>query len=217
MKIKVTKTTGVEKLRKANSFTSGKDSKMSLATAYRLGHSPIRTQRFDVEMYEIPLFVASQFVRSNLGVNWYMSTKRVDRGAMDFRKTCEIMSCNLRTAYEDNDDEWMLITADQIDELTQHFDRYAPTNLYAEGMNAEALMNYSRKRLCSKASKEARDIFTTICELVEEQDPDLYPWLVPPCVMYGFCREHKPCGYWKTPQGIAERENIISLCEVDLK
>lgn len=213
MKIKVTKTTGVEKLRKANSFTSGKDSKMSLKTAYRMGHSPIRTQRFDIEMCEIPLFVASQFVRSNLGVNWYMRSKRTDRGAMDFRKVCKTMSKNLREAYEDGDNEWMLITADNIDEISKNFDRYTPTDLYAEGMNAEALMNYAHKRLCSKASKETREIFTKICELVEEQDPDLYPWLVPPCVMYGFCREHKPCGYWTSQKGIQERETIIGLCE----
>lgn len=213
MKIKVTKTTGVEKLRKANSFTSGKDSKMSLATAYRLGHSPIRTQKFEIELTDIPLFVASQLVRQTQGVQWYQRSKRTDRGGKDFYEECKGIAENVSRIYQEQDEENLTFALlDISDYLPANFDRHTPTDLYCE-LNAEALINMAHKRLCTKASKETREIVSTICELVEEQDPDLFPWLVPPCVMYGFCREYKPCGYHKTPKGIAEREKIMSLCE----
>lgn len=218
MKIKVTKTTGVEKLRKANSFTSGKDSKMSLGVAYRLGHSPIRTQKFEIELTDIPLFVASQLVRQTQGVQWWQKSKRTDRGGKDFVVQCLAISTDLgnildrmESGEEVDPNEW-LNQLEFINKLSLEFDRYAPTDLYCE-LNAEALMNMAHKRLCTKASKETREIVTAICELVEEQDPDLFNWLVPSCVMYGFCRESKPCGYYKTEKGKAERDNIIELCQ----
>lgn len=68
MNIKVHKLTDIDSLHRANSFTSGNESKMSLATAYKLGHSTIRTQWFEIEMTDIPLFVASQLVRQTQGV-----------------------------------------------------------------------------------------------------------------------------------------------------
>lgn len=213
MKIKVTKTTGVEKLRKANSFTSGKDSKMSLWVAYRLGHSPIRTQKFEIELTDIPLFVASQLVRQTQGVQWYQKSKRTDRGGRDFRAECEEYASLIWNAYQDDDSTMVAQYTDELMRvLPKHYDRMAPTDLYCE-INAEALMNMAHKRLCTKASKETREIVTKICELVEEQDPDLFSWLVPSCVMYGFCRESKPCGYYKTPKGKTERDNIIDLCQ----
>lgn len=46
MEVKVKKLTDVALLRKANSFTTGKGSVMTLEKAYKLGHSPIRTQLF---------------------------------------------------------------------------------------------------------------------------------------------------------------------------
>lgn len=79
MNIKVIKLTGIDLLHKANEFTTGHESKMSLATAYRLGHSPIRTQIFWIELREIPLFVASQLVRQHVGVQFFQKSHRPDR------------------------------------------------------------------------------------------------------------------------------------------
>ena len=68
--------------------------------------------------------------------------------------------------------------------------------------NAEALINMAHKRLCAKASPETREIFGQICELVEEQDPDLYKHLVPQCVYRGgICPESKCCGYIASEKG----------------
>lgn len=168
MKINIQKLTNADLLRRANEFTTGHESKMSLATAYRLGHSPIRTQLFWVELREIPLFVASQLVRQHVGVQFFQKSHRPDRNP-------------------DAKDEG----------------RMTPTDL-AFICNAETLINMSHKRLCGKASAETREVVRAICELVEEQDSDLYQHLVPQCVYRGgICPESKCCGYIHSESGQA--------------
>lgn len=202
MNVTVTKLTDVELLRKANSFTTGHESKMTLAKAYAYQHSPIRTQLFWIECREIPLFVASQLVRSHVGVQFFQRSKRTDRGGEDFREACHCISQELLCSGAVTDFKERQIQIEErakwVDDLPKHFDRYAPTDL-AFIANAEALINMAHKRLCAKASPETREIFGQICELVEEQDPDLYKHLVPQC-MYrgGICPEPKGCGYNKT-------------------
>lgn len=221
MNIKVTKLTNVDLLRKANSFTTGKESGMSLKTAYRTLHSPARTQLFTIEFEGIPLFVASQLVRSKVGVEWWQRSKRTDRGGEDFRIECHDFGQRLDIIAENVDEG---LSEKKADELTQtlgemesevkawssRFDRYTPTDLMCL-INAEAIINMSRKRLCTKASKETREIWQKVCELIEECDPDLYPHLVKPCVATGVCREHKSCGYIKTMAFSREREYYKSL------
>ena len=198
MNITVKKLTDVELLRKANSFTTGRDSHMSLAKAYAYQHSPIRTQLFWIECREIPLFVASQLVRSHVGVQFFQRSKRTDRGGCDFRKECEDLANGLANAFDMDCGDVTEEFCGRVNDLPNHFDRYAPTDL-AFIANAEALINMAHKRLCAKTSPETREIFGQICELVEEQDPDLYKHLVPQCVYRGgICPEPKSCGYNKT-------------------
>lgn len=184
-KITVRKLTDVGILRMANSYTSGRESLMNLKTAYRLMHSPVRTQMFLVEMQRIPLFVASQLVRSKVGVEWWMRTRRTDRGAESFKDVCEELALNL---YDRGDDP-----VTEILDWPNRFDRYAPTDLMGL-LNAEAIINMSHKRLCSKASKETREVWEEVCNQIRLCDPDLYPHLVRPCVAMGVCRE-KCCGF----------------------
>ena len=204
-KIKVEKLTDVELLHKANSFTTGKDSKMSLATAYRHQHSPIRTQLFWIECIGIPLFVASQLVRSHVGVQYFQRSKRTDRGGEDFNNVCLNLAFRVRTEHVCHENEPIgehvanyLRFADEIDRLPERFDRYAPTDL-AFICNAEALINMAHKRLCAKASKETRDIVALLAAEVGKVDADLAKHLVPQC-MYrgGICPEPKGCGYNRT-------------------
>ena len=221
MNIKVTKLTNVDLLRKANSFTTGKESGMSLKTAYRTLHSPARTQLFTIEFEDIPLFVASQLVRSKVGVEWWQRSKRTDRGGEDFRIECHDFGQRIDVIAEQIDENMSEDKVDGIiDALNEmetevkafptRFDRYAPTDLMCL-INAEAIINMSRKRLCAKASKETREIWQKVCELIEECDPDLYPHLVKPCVLYQRCREVKCCGYIHTEQYRKEVEEYNSL------
>lgn len=211
MNITVKKLTDVELLRNANSFTTGRDSHMSLATAYRNQHSPCRTQLFWIECSEIPLFVASQLVRQHVGVQFFQRSKRTDRGGRDFRKECEDLANGLANAFDMDCGDVTEELCGKVNDLPNHFDRYAPTDL-AFIINAEALMNMARKRLCRQASKETREIVEHICALVGEQDPDLERHLVPQCVYRGgICPEPKCCGFIKSDLGRKTLEQYILL------
>lgn len=233
MDIKIEKLTDVELLRKANSFTTGRDSKMSLATAYKARHTNIRTQIFLVECYDIPQFV-SYHLRTHFTLypcppfeyGW-MGSKRVDRGGADFRQVCKGLSNDIYDIingvygkgmgdgpfeYHEEDDTNLGFIADEIENLPNQFDRYAPTR-FGFFISAEGLMKMSETRLCIGAvAKETREVVKEICEKVREVDPDLYPYLVKPCVATGICRE-KCCGYNKTPEYKKERENYLKLFE----
>ena len=209
MDIQVTKLTDIDLLHRANEFTTGHASKMSLERAYFYGHSPIRTQIFWVEMIDIPLFVASQLVRQHVGVQFFQRSKRIDRGGEDFSIECYDFGQRLDLIAENIDEG---ITADKAQALTDalndmetevktwpnRFDRYAPTDL-ACIINAEALINMAHKRLCSKASKETREVVEILRDKVAEVDRALARMMVRPCVAHGgICREPKCCGYNQT-------------------
>lgn len=68
-------------------------------------------------------------------------------------------------------------------------------------VNAQTLINISRKRLCSTASPETREAWKMVREKIREIDPVLADKMVPNCVYSGFCREcDKCCGYVNTEQ-----------------
>lgn len=214
MEVKVAKLTHLSLLQKANSFTTGRDSKMDLAKAYKLGHSPIRTQLFWIEMRDIPLFVASHLVRSHVGIQCFQLSKRPDRGGKDFKQVCEDISNKVNTI-PDIDSGYVYSEAvetisEMINDLPYEFDRYTPTDL-ACIINAEAIINMSHKRLCAKASAETREIWEKIVEEIRKCDRDLANYCVKPCVHCGFCREAKPCGFTKTDIYQILREDYLKL------
>lgn len=186
--VNVIKLTDASLAQRACGFTIGKESHITLSKLYKYGHSPIRTQLFWVELKNIPLFVASQLVRSHVGVQFFQLSKQIDRGGEDFKEACIDIMNNI-------DDPDSII---KISELPAKFDRYAPTDL-AFIINAEALINLSHKRLCNKASIETREIVGVIKEKIKTIDPELYKHLVPMCVYRGgICSEPKSCGLNKS-------------------
>lgn len=65
-------------------------------------------------------------------------------------------------------------------------------------INAQALINISRKRLCSAASKETREVWRCVVEELAKYEPELASVCVPECVYRGFCPELKSCGFVDT-------------------
>ena len=73
--------------------------------------------------------------------------------------------------------------------------------------NAQAMINISRKRLCSCAAKETREAWKLVLSEVEKVDPILVEKCVPECVYRGFCPEFDNCcGYCDTE---AYKERLI--------
>ena len=64
--------------------------------------------------------------------------------------------------------------------------------------DAQALINISRKRLCSCASTETREAWQLVKEEVAKIEPELASCMVKECIYRGFCPEMHSCGYDKT-------------------
>ena len=64
--------------------------------------------------------------------------------------------------------------------------------------DAQALINISRKRLCTCASPETRVAWMEVKNKVKEVEPELASVMVKECIYRGFCPEMFGCGYDKT-------------------
>lgn len=72
--------------------------------------------------------------------------------------------------------------------------------------NAQALINMARKRLCTQASPETREVMQAMKDEVSKRDEFLARVMVRECVYRGFCPEMNSCNYDKTPQFQKELE-----------
>lgn len=86
--------------------------------------------------------------------------------------------------------------------------RLTPVNMNMT-CNAQALINISRKRLCSCASAETRMAWKHVKKEVEKIDPLMAKHMVPECVYRGFCPEINTCGFCGTKEFIKERTEYI--------
>lgn len=62
-------------------------------------------------------------------------------------------------------------------------------------INAESVINVSRKRLCYQASKETREIWEEVVEQLWDIEPELASVCKMDCIYRGKCFEFKSCGY----------------------
>lgn len=65
-------------------------------------------------------------------------------------------------------------------------------------VNVQTLINISRKRLCSCASKDTRAAWKAVKDAISEIDPVVAKCMVPNCIYRGRCPEMNTCGYYKT-------------------
>lgn len=205
IEVSVVKITDIDLLRRAASTTIGHESQITLERAYALGHSLMRTQLFWIECHNIPLFVASQLVRSHVGVQFFQRSKRTDRGGADFEDICTNIGDYLEAASECEDAELqrqaLVKAATDIRTMPEEFDRYSPTDL-SFLINAEALINMAHKRLCFKASDLTTYVVGLINRKVGAIDRDLARHLVPQCVYRnGLCSERPSCGFIVSDNG----------------
>lgn len=78
--------------------------------------------------------------------------------------------------------------------------------------NAQAIINISRVRLCSCASKETREAWIAFLDKLKEIDPVLVSKCVPNCLYRGFCPEFdRCCGYVNTEKFKKDLENYRSI------
>lgn len=83
-------------------------------------------------------------------------------------------------------------------------------------MNAQTLINVSRKRLCKCASKETQEAWKAVKDDIAKKEPLMASVMVPNCIYRGFCPEVNSCGYWKTEKfkkELNEYRNLIGRGE----
>lgn len=88
--------------------------------------------------------------------------------------------------------------------------RNTPTDLGLL-VNSEEIVNISVKRLCQHAAVETRHIWEQVLNAIEEVDPDLVKFCKRPCVLQGYCRESKPCGYMASDSYRFQRKAFKNL------
>lgn len=79
--------------------------------------------------------------------------------------------------------------------------------------NAQALINISRKRLCSCASPDTRRAWEAVKREVAMRDPVTASVMVRECVYRGFCPEFSSCGYCNTAEYAEEVKNYRRIFE----
>ena len=77
--------------------------------------------------------------------------------------------------------------------------------------NIQALINISKKRLCTCADPTTRRYWEAVLEAIKEYDEDIYWACVPECVRDGGCPEYKPCGYYDKLMEDASKEEQMTL------
>lgn len=79
-------------------------------------------------------------------------------------------------------------------------------------INAQSLINVSKKRLCGKASPETRHAWIMVTNKMAEIDPAMARVMVPECVYRGFCPYGKDgCGYVKSNNFKEVRQDYIDI------
>ena len=81
----------------------------------------------------------------------------------------------------------------------------APVNHIID-VNAQELMFMARKRLCSKAAEETKQVMEMIVEAVVKVCPEFKPFLVPQCEYLGRCPEMYGCPKAKGAQRLSINE-----------
>lgn len=148
-------------------------------------HSPIRLLEYDFTIEDIRQWVTVHLVRHHEGCEKFVHTQREDIN-QEIEKMTK-MVINLLYEAELLRDGWK-----PRDYMFQ-----GECNDMDMTCNAQSFMNISRKRLCyGCASKETRQAWEIVIEMLKEVDPILAEKCVPECVYRGFCPEtDRCCGY----------------------
>lgn len=133
----------------------------------RARHSPIRYLNFSFLLEDIPYWVACE-LRTHVHDMPYVA---------DF-------GVYIKSSRNDRQNEFDRNEARQD----------CPVNMIMD-VNGEQIQILANKRLCMKATKEARAVVTEMCKLVTQAVPEYEGLLIPMCERCGGkCEEMYPCG-----------------------
>lgn len=90
-------------------------------------------------------------------------------------------------------------------------DRNTPNSVRFDG-NFQSLINITRRRECTSASKETREFWRMVLLAIKEFEAELYSRCVRECIYRGGCPEYpKTCGWWKKFCERHSNENLLDI------
>lgn len=161
-------------------------------------HSPIKLVEYRISFSDLRQWVGVHLLRHEHSLPMIHS-QRVDRRDIDemVEKVMQILSDDIKNEEGFNKRDYLF---------------QGETNDQDFYVNAQTLINISRKRLCACASKETREAWALVKEAVREVDPIMASFMVVNCVYRGRCPEMTTCGYYKTEahhKAVDEYWNLI--------
>lgn len=138
-------------------------------------HSPLRCLMFHINIYDVPSYVSTHFVRHIHAIP-FVSTSRPDTDGnqkpREEQKKTDLVNLKLF-------------------------------------LNAEEVINISRKRLCNRAEAETRNTWNKVISELKKQEPELADACIPNCIYRGFCPEMESCKFNKTESFNLQRNLYI--------
>ena len=164
-------------------------------------HSPIKVVQWCIDINDLRQWVGVHLLRHPF-VLPYIASQRADK-VEDKEAQIEMVLSYIK---ED------IINDPSFDKSTwRDYRLQGSTNNHSFVVNAQTLINISKKRLCSCASKETREVWKMVHECIKEIDPEMAAAMVPTCIYRGFCPEVKCCGYCLTEKYKEELEKYHNL------
>lgn len=216
--VSVKKLTDEDLMREACESTFLGKSCATLLDLYKAEHSPVRTQIFWITLKNVKLFISTHLLRHHVGSVPFQLTCRNDRpgGNPGVVHKCREINASLTDAVASMDtnssDAKAKVYAcmEEVEWLAEHSDRNTPVNLSLL-VNAQALIDMAKLRLCTQAHKETRDVFQAIKHQIAQVDPALSAMMVRKCVYRGgLCGEKRCCGFTFTPTFVNELKQYIA-------
>ena len=179
VKVEVRKLTDWNEVLNAARFTVNKDdiekepSDVFKAKILTAEHSPIRYLIFELTLYNVPTWVSQHIARHDKFAGHTMREGEGDENFVATQRTDRTGVDRSELSQEELVDHRILL-------------------------NAQDLINISRKRLCNCASPETRFVWGKVKEEIEKIEPELASKMVRECVYRGFCPEMECCGFVNT-------------------
>lgn len=173
-------------------------------------HSPIKIVQWCIDIDNLRQWVGVHLLRHPF-VLPYIASQRSDR-VEDKEKQIEMVLSYIK------DD---IVNDPSFDKTNwRDYRLQGSTNNHTFIVNAQTLINISKKRLCKQASKETREVWSLVYDCIKEEDPEMAAAMVPTCIYRGFCPELSCCGYVLTNKYKEELEkyrNLIPNAEKRIK
>ena len=161
-------------------------------------HSPIKLVEYLISFKDLRQWVGVHLLRHE-HILPYIHSQRVDR-----REDIDSLTERVMSIIEED------VKSDKSFNKRDYLFQGEP-NDQDFVVNAQTLINISRKRLCHCASKETREAWIAVKEAIKEFDPIMASFMVPNCIYRGRCPEMNTCGYYKTDKFKKELDEYWNL------